>query len=44
MVDDTSNVMKKLIKEEVVKRIPKKKRNINYEMDSLFHNYNGLST
>lgn len=35
--------IKNVIKDEVLKRIPTKKKNINYEMDSLFHNYKGLT-
>lgn len=31
------------MKEEVKKRIPKKKKEINYELDSMFKNYNKFS-
>lgn len=35
-------VIRNVIKEEVKKRIPRRKTEINYEMDSLFKNYKEL--
>ncbi|CAD8154127.1 unnamed protein product [Paramecium pentaurelia] len=43
LINKKSSVIKDVMKEELKKRIPKKQKEINYELDSMFKNYQSFS-